>query len=131
MRKRANELRAWNVSDADYESSTVVFATSESMAKRLAQPDLDTEWTNLRVRREPRLDGFATEEKAIEWSAQSPELMCALRNIGWRPTEGCRLCDFCGLAEWPEIPESRLLIVADGDRMCVGCYEARAKESSK
>lgn len=52
-------LRAWEVRDSEGECGCVLFAETAGKAKQQGVSELDTEFTDLRVKRAPKFDDLA------------------------------------------------------------------------
>jgi hypothetical protein len=126
-------MKAWAVSDYDAEVGVIVFAETDGKAKSLAKGHEGFEysdWTDLSVRRVEKLDGKKESECVADWTADARMYY----ESGFFPEDGAPMCDWCGLYEYDEFPESRVTDWGDADdeaRVCAACVEhERAKEEA-
>jgi len=120
-------MKAYYVTDTEYEYGYLVYANtpSEAKSKGFGKDGLDMDdYIALRVRRIPDADQY--EEILGDKDAwDSLEGQRLLRSLGWYGTESPTYCDVCGLAEFDIIPESKVSTWETGN-LCAGCIaEAR------
>ena len=132
-------LRAFVVTAASVEVSIVVFSTDNSRAKTIAHGSEwmgDLPFIELRCRREPLADSFASEFEEGAIRAETEPECRLLRALGWYELDGeVAQCDGCKLYPWSNVPASLLLECDDDKLYCSGCRAtrqigARAPESS-
>lgn len=128
---RDRSMKAWSVSGTDYDYSYLVFAETASEARSIGY-GLDGlcegEYMDLRSRRVKKADKHASEivGTVADFSLDAK----ILRSIGWYGTEDPRYCETCGLAEFYNLPESKILY-QEGESVpiCVGCRGLTVKHS--
>jgi len=119
-------IKAWSCCDDMAECGYIIFTTSRSMAHAIAigLPGFDcSEWNNIRVVRLPAMDGKRDCDCVLDWSTDAREYYEA----GWWPMDGSVECEFCGLFEYEQFPESRVTEREDGN-ICAACMEQERKE---
>jgi hypothetical protein len=126
-----NTLLAFVVTSDYVECSLLVFAENRGEAKSIAHRSewfVDEEWTDLRVRREPRADAFGETHGKGRIECSTADEQRLLRSLGWHQLEhSYEDCSKCGLNEWELVPESKLTEVGD-TYVCAGCREANPTE---
>ena len=115
-------LKAYSVTTWHAEASVIVFAPTVARAKSEAHGTewlADCDWTELSVKRQPTLDGYAqaaTVSTALDFSERPHAEMA--RSLGWYELIGSyEGCAKCGLCEWTLIPESKI----GSDGLCTEC----------
>jgi hypothetical protein len=123
-----NEFLGFVVTADGCEASILVFANRPSAAKKMAlvTPWLcDTEWVELRCRREASVDKYADQFGAGAIECNNKAEKKVLRELGWYEIQGpLDECVECGLYEWTGLSESELHHPDDGDPICAGCRES-------
>jgi hypothetical protein len=104
--------KAFVVGTQNADCCVICLTRTGSEAKKLGRQSpwlQDCLWTDLRVRREPRLDPLAATKPNTLIDGGNPEDAEMMRSLGWREIEGpSTACESCGLCQWEIIPESHL-----------------------
>ena len=125
--KAAGVLKAWGCCDHNALCGYIVLAPTRGKAHSLAMglAGFDwSDWNEVSVTRIPALDGLRSTEGPLNWDTNGR----AYYEAGWFPVDGAPCCDCCGLYEYAEFPESKVVEAEDGD-MCANCREATANRS--
>jgi len=128
-----SDLLAFSVTTEWLEVNILVFARNRSHAKSVASrcewiSDGDTEWTDLRVKREPTADKHAEKFGETFISAETADEQRLLRDLGWYQIEGMtEECQVCHKHQWDLVPESKLEDV--GGYICAGCLKANSSST--
>ena len=121
-------MKAWSVLEQYEHTGVIVFAETVSEAKTVARgvdPMWEYEWTDLRVKRLPELDGKLSEPGVVDWFENTR----IYYEAGWWPEQGAPECDHCGRYEYEGIPESHVEELVDHGCLCVMCRKAAGIET--
>jgi hypothetical protein len=117
-----NKIKAYTVEDPDEGMGVIVFHYCASRAKALAfyydDHLMDFAFVDLKVRRNKEADKFATKEPSVfDFQLHSKEY----RELGWH-CQDSSVCDWCGLGEYDDIPES-IVSEYEDDMVCKECQD--------
>lgn len=122
------ELLGFSVTTQYAEVNVLLFATNRNRAKKIAHGSewlCNEEWTDLRVKREPRADRYAAKFGEGYLQCETADEQRVLRELGWYQVDHSMTeCCKCGLHEWSDVPESHTTEIGDiGEVICAGCQK--------
>ena len=123
MSQPATTPKAYIITDPDCEAAVLAFAGSHAKAKSIGFKAhiwmCSSEWIELRCRRYPEADKYATEHNHRAITGDSRSDVQIMYELGWYSVDGSgEDCSNCGRFEWENIPASR---IPEGSEICVDC----------